>query len=341
MHVSTPKIVGFVMVFLAFMATSLQAETGVPKKGDDFVAKVNTSGISQKDFDRTYNAAQQQFANIGNAPGQNSTVNLKKEVLDRLIDFELMYQDSMNRNIVVDDALLNENFAAFQKQFGKDEDFAKFLETNNISADEMKEQIKRKMAIQSLQQALQPELLAKSTVQDKEVEDFYNENIDKLKQPEQVKASHILIKVDQAADEAAKADARKKMDDILKKIQAGDDFAELARANSQCPSNANGGDLGFFGRGQMVKPFEDAAFGLNPGEVSDIVETQFGFHVIKMEEKKAAATPPFKEMQENIEKYLTQLNLEKAQQNYLQELRDKAKITTLIDLDEQSPSQTN
>ena len=108
----------------------------------------------------------------------------------------------------------------------------------------------------------------------------------RIKKPEQVKASHILVKVDAGADEAKKAEARKKIQEIQQKVKAGGDFEALATENSDCPSKAKGGDLGFFERGQMVKPFEEAAFALKPGEVSGIVETQFGYHIIKVQEKK-------------------------------------------------------
>jgi peptidyl-prolyl cis-trans isomerase C len=104
--------------------------------------------------------------------------------------------------------------------------------------------------------------------------------------PEQVHARHILVKVDPKADATQKAAARKKIEDIQKQLKNGEDFSELAKKASDCPSNAKGGDVGYFGRGQMVKPFEDAAFSLKPGEVSGIVETEFGLHLIKVMDKK-------------------------------------------------------
>ncbi len=98
----------------------------------------------------------------------------------------------------------------------------------------------------------------------------------------QVKASHILIKVDAKTDEAKKTEARKKIEEVQQKLKDGGDFAALAKEYSEGPSNVKGGDLGYFGRGQMAKPFEDAAFALTPNEVSDVVETRFGYHLIKV-----------------------------------------------------------
>ena len=120
--------------------------------------------------------------------------------------------------------------------------------------------------------------------------------------PEQVRASHILIStkpIDPNADpNQAKAQAKDKAEELLKKVKDGADFAALAKENSDCPSNAQGGDLGLFPRGQMVKPFEDAAFALKVGEISDLVETQFGYHIIKVTEHQDPNQITFREGQD-------------------------------------------
>jgi len=102
--------------------------------------------------------------------------------------------------------------------------------------------------------------------------------------PGSIRASHILISysgADRAASTRSKEEARQLADDVLKKVRAGEDFGELAKAYSDCTTASSGGDLGFFKKGRMVKPFEDASFALKPGQVSDVVETGFGFHIIK------------------------------------------------------------
>ena len=324
------------LIFAAFIAlgsTSLHADAGAEIKDAEFAAKVNGVGISSKDFDRSVDAAEKQFAGIGKQPGMNSPVNVKKEVMNRLIDFELMLQDAKKRGIVVDEARVDSNLDSFKSQFTEENTFSSFLEQNGLTEEEMKEQFRRRETIQELQKVLMSELMAQITLSDEKTKAFYDKNIENFKRPEQVKASHILISVAQDADDAAKKEARGKIEEVQKKVQSGEDFAELARANSSCPSNAQGGDLGFFGKGQMVKPFEDATFALKPGETSDIVETQFGYHLIKMTEKKEAGTVPYEEVQERISQYLSQVELDQAQQDYIKGLRDKAEIATLVKLD--------
>jgi hypothetical protein len=130
-----------------------------------------------------------------------------------------------------------------------------------------------------------------------------------LDTPEQVRARHILVAVDAAADPAAKAAARAKIEAAKKRIEAGEDFAAVAREMSDDPgSKQNGGDLGFFKRGAMVKPFEEAAFSLEPGKLSDVVETPFGYHLIRVEEKKAAAQLPYSEASARVAQELARID---------------------------------
>jgi peptidyl-prolyl cis-trans isomerase C len=163
-----------------------------------------------------------------------------------------------------------------------------------------------------------------------EVKNVYDENPEDFKQKAQVHARHILIKVAADADEAAKAEARKKIEAVEEKAKKGTDFAELAKTHSEGPSNVRGGDLGFFGRGQMVKPFEEAAFGLEPGKISDVVETRFGYHLIKVEERKKERTLSFDEVKPQLMEKLKRGKLEQEMRTYLLALREKAKIETFM-----------
>ena len=131
----------------------------------------------------------------------------------------------------------------------------------------------------------------------------YEEQKSRFEQPKQVKASHILAKFKKGDDAAEKA-AKKKIDEAKAKLDAGDDFGEVAKAFSDDGSAAKGGDLGFFGPGRMVKPFEEAAFALKPNEVSGVVTSQFGYHIIKVFEVKEASTQTLDEAQAELAKSL-------------------------------------
>jgi peptidyl-prolyl cis-trans isomerase C len=139
---------------------------------------------------------------------------------------------------------------------------------------------------------------------DGRVAEYYKGHPEQFQAPERVQASHILVKVEDGAAPEAKAAAKKKIEGIQQKLKAGGDFGALAAENSDCPSKERGGDLGFFTKGQMVPEFEAAAFALKPGEVSGIVETKFGFHIIKCTEHSQAGATPLPEVKDRLRTFL-------------------------------------
>ena len=151
--------------------------------------------------------------------------------------------------------------------------------------------------------AYKPEdFAAMATPSDDAVKAYYDEHLeDRFTEPEEVHARHILIRVPPNADDKAKADARAKAEAILARVKGGADFADVAKKESQDPGSAEkGGDLGFFPRGQMVPQFDAVAFTLEPGQVSDVVESPFGFHVIEVEEKKPGGAKPLDAVRDQI-----------------------------------------
>src|SRR5262249_19918731 len=171
-------------------------------------------------------------------------------------------------------------------------------------------------------------LRAKVVVPAADIERAYNNSIEQYSSPEQVRASHILLKTEGKDDAAVKA----KAEQLLKQVKAGADFADLAKKNSEDEASAkNGGDLDYFGRGRMVAEFDQAAFSMQPGQISDLVKTQYGYHIIKVIDKKAATTRPLADVRQQIQ---DQLSYERAQaqaQDLAQSLEKD--ITKPADLD--------
>jgi len=300
-----------------------------------YVATVNGTGITRKEFDNALREAQKQFSSIGVKQGKGSggkLPDMKEEVLNRLIDLELLYQDSKGRAIVVEDYVLKKDLEEFRHRFKSREEYDKYLKEYNLTEEELLEEFRRRRTIQDLRNILRQDMAAKVKVTDADAKAFYEKNIDKFQHPAQVRASHILVAVDQNADEAEKKKARKKIESIEKQLKEGADFADLAGRESQCESRNRGGDLGFFPRGRMVKSFDDAAFKLKPGETSGIVETRYGYHIIRMHEKRPAGPVPFDEVKDKIKRYLSQVQLEQMYVNYLEELLKKAEIVILINV---------
>jgi peptidyl-prolyl cis-trans isomerase D len=138
------------------------------------------------------------------------------------------------------------------------------------------------------------------TIAAEEIESYYRQNLEGFQEPERRQARHILIRTPENASAEDVAGKRQQIENILVQAKKGADFAKLARQHSEDSSAADGGDLGFFDRGQMVQPFEEAAFALSVGEISDVVTTRFGFHIIKMEQIKPSRTKPLEEVHKSI-----------------------------------------
>lgn len=147
----------------------------------------------------------------------------------------------------------------------------------------------------------------RTTISDKQVSDYYEENLDLYKEKKQVRARHILFKLDMGASEAEETKVREKARKVLERAGKGENFETLAKEFSEGPTKDKGGDLGYFSEGQMVKPFEEAAFKLKMGEISDLVRTTFGYHLIKVEDIKEARTKAIEEVSQGIRDTLSGL----------------------------------
>ncbi len=309
------------VVGLACMALPLSAEE--KKTPEAKVAVVNGSVISQDNFNRELNIVQQRLTSMGKTLNDSQLQELKTEVLERLINLELLYQESQSNGIKVEEAAINEQLNALRKKFPNEDEFKKALQKMNFSETYLTSQIRRDLAIK---QFIDTQFAEKVMISDEEAKSYYDSHPDAFNKPEQIKASHILVKVDPQADETQKAAARKKIEEIQQKLKKGEDFATLAKESSQCPSSDKGGDLGYFGRGQMVKPFDDAAFALAPGEVSPIVETKFGYHIITVADKKTETSIAYKDVKEKLQQHLKQNKVQEQVNDYVEGLKKKAKV---------------
>ncbi len=293
----------------------------------DKLAVVNGSVITQADLEREMAGARRQMSSMGQPTLSGPQLSeFKKKALERLIERELLYQESQKKAIKIDEAAVNEKMEALKKRFSSDAEFKNSLSKMKLSETIIRSDFKRGMAIQKF---IDNKFVETIKLSDKEIKTYYDGNPDYFKQPEQVHASHILLKADPKGDASQKTEARKKIEDIQQKLLKGEDFAALAKEFSQCPSSNKGGDMGYFKRGQMVKPFEETAFGLKPGKVSDIVETRFGYHLIKVIDKKPNSVIPYQDVKDRLSQYLKQEKVKKEVSLHVEKLKQKAKIERL------------
>ncbi len=296
----------------------------VPATLPDPVARVNGDPISKAEFERAVRNIEQR---AGGAVPVERRDEIYRSLLDDLISFRLLVQEGKARNVTVTDAELNDRMAEVRKQFQTEDEFKKALAARQTSPEDLKKDMQTDLIVNKM---LEAEIVPKVQVQPAELETYYKENPDRFLKPEEIRASHVLIPLKADMTEAQKKEARATADTVLKKAKAGEDFAALAKQYSKDSSAQAGGDLNFFGKGQMVPAFEAAAFTLKPGDISDVVETPFGFHIIKVTEKRGGSAVPLAEVSDRLKEFLMQQKQQDMAKAFVQTLRGKYKVEVLI-----------
>jgi peptidyl-prolyl cis-trans isomerase C len=293
------------------------------------VASVNGTAISQEQFDRAWAPYKQQIdAQPKGTVSNEQLTQVKTRVLDTLIATELLTQESQKSGVAVNETEVNKAYDEQKAQFKTDAEFQAALKQYNFTEAGFKKQIKQQIGIQ---QFIVKKFAQNTTISDEEVKKYYDDNPDKFKQDAQVKVSHIMIMISSDADQAKKDEAKKKIGEALKRVKAGEDFAVVAKEVSEdTGSKDGGGDLDYLSKGQTPQAFEDAAFALKQGEISDIVETPNGFHIIKVTDKKDAKTITYDESKEEVRSALKSNKINSDINKYLAELKKTAKIETFL-----------
>ena len=323
---NTKKLCQFAAVFVLILVF-LPAMAQEKQSSEKNAALVNGVAISMEQYTKELNIQIDRVSRQGGQVTDDQLAALKNDILDSLIEREVLYQQSQKDGIQITDQTIDDQLAAIKKRFPNETEYKNALSKMNLSEDEVKAQIKRGLSIKEL---IDQQVTSKVVITDEESKAYYDKNPQRFKQPEQIKASHILIKVDAKADEAKKAEARQKIEEVQQKLKDGGDFAALAKEYSEGPSSAKGGDLGYFRRGQMVKPFEEAALALKPNEVSGVVETRFGYHLIKVYDNKPEQTLAYADVKDKIIQRLKQEKIEKEAVQYVDKLKKDAKLEKFI-----------
>lgn len=299
-----------------------------PKDSDLFpdvvVAKGKGIEVKRSQLDDAMVSIKSAFAARGQDLPPDEMHRLEQQVLDRLIQIQILLGKATDGDKAAGKESCAKRFDAIKARAGTEEAFNRQL----ISVGTSQAELKTKMTEESVAQAvLEREL--KINVTDDDIKKFYDDNPSKFEQPEMVRASHILLstrdpETNKDLPDDQKAAKRKKAEDVLKRARAGEDFAKLAREYSEDPGSKDKGGEYQFARGQMVAEFESTAFSLKTNEISDIVTTQFGYHIIKLSEKIPAKKVELAKVSPDVKEYLKQQQMQKRQQD-LQTFLDKLK----------------
>ncbi|MFA5293730.1 MAG: peptidylprolyl isomerase [Phycisphaerae bacterium] len=289
---------------------------------------VNGTKIAEGQITKMLNARMEQLASRipPNMKDQYSQ-QLRKRIVEQLVIEELLAQKERAKNIAVTQADVNEQVnKQMEAQNLTIDEFKSLLKAYGTTYSEFEANMRKKLMFEKLIEGEFAGKIVNPT--DEQIKAYYDENAQQFSAPERIHAKHILITPAESNDpNNAKAAAKAKAEDLLKQLKAGADFNDLAKANSSCPSAKNGGDLGGLQpRGTFVPEFEKAAYALQPGQMSDIVETEFGFHIIKLVEHADANTISLEKAKGQIVQLLTNKQKEGIVISYIQQLKQEADL---------------
>jgi len=296
----------------------------LPAQLPDVIAKVNGEKVERWELETAIKGVE---GRAGSPIPPDRHDEIVRGLIDQLVAFHVLSQEAHARKLDATDTDLQGRMGQFKGSFPDEKAFQQALTAQGMTLDQLQKQTRMGLEVTKV---LDAEVTSKIDVPEAEVDAFYKENTERFKQGETVHASHILIGVPQGADAATKQAARAKAQQVLKQVKAGGDFAALAKANSQDGSAQNGGDLGFFPKGQMEPTFEKTAFSLKPGTTSGIVETPFGFHIIKVLERRPPRTASIEEVAPQIKEFLTSQQRQSKITAFVDQAKAKSRIEILV-----------
>jgi len=312
------------LVCLAALPPLLPADTVV----EEIIARVNNQIITRAEYLRSKDQLKQEAQQQDPANADKIVAEKDKDVLRDLIDQQLLLEKGKDLGITADTEVIK-RLDEMRKEMKLEsmEDLEKAAQSQGISFEDFKQNLKNQIITQ---QVISKEVGSRMSIGKEELQEFYDAHKSQMEQPEQVRLSELLIsteKKDPATAEAQQvAAAQAKADELLAQIRKGAAFDEAAKKNSDGPTAAQGGDLGYFKRGTLAKELEDKTFAMKPGEVSDVIRTKQGFVILKVTEHQQAGVPPLSQIEGRVQDAIYMQKLQPALRAYLQKLREEAYI---------------
>ncbi|MBD3203924.1 hypothetical protein GF327_06500 [Candidatus Woesearchaeota archaeon] len=326
------SMVGILVLFILLGAAGiyLRSDSG------DFLKKINLNHWFTKNQEEQMAAAkvnnrvitiEELNSRFEKIPEQYAGLITKETLLQQLIDEELLLNKAEQENIQISDKKAREAINRTLSQYMMSEDqLLTELDSQGLTLEEFIKIYKREL---KLTQLMNETISKRAKTTDQQIKEFYEENQEQFVVPESVNASHILICHNQSQgcqNNLSKEQAKEKIQEVIEDLEKGEDFSELAMNCSECPSAEKGGNLGYFTRGQMAEEFEKVAFNMSQGEISGVVETLFGFHIIKVHDIKEEETVEFEAVKEQIRQNLLTQKQQEIYQEFVDELRESADI---------------
>jgi peptidyl-prolyl cis-trans isomerase SurA len=316
----------FLLVCFAALPPVLSADAVV----EEIIARVNNQIVTRTEFVRSKDQLKQEAQQQDPANADKIVAERDKDVLRDLIDQQLLLEKGKDLGITAETEVIK-RLDEMRKEMKLEsmEDLEKAAVSQGISFEDFKQNLKNQIITQ---QVISKEVGQRMSISKEELQQFYDDHKSQMEQPEQIRLSELLVSTDKKdktapVDEAAPmAAAQAKADDLLAQIRKGASFDDIAKKNSDGPTAAQGGDLGYFKRGALAKELEDKTFAMKPGDVSDVIRTKQGFVILKVAEHQVAGVPPLSQIEPKVQDAIYMSKLQPALRAYLQKLREEAYI---------------
>jgi peptidyl-prolyl cis-trans isomerase SurA len=324
------KLVPFCLICLVALPSALSADTVI----EEIIARVNTQIVTRAEYLRSKEQLKQEAQQQDPANADKMVAERDKDVLRDLIDQQLLLEKGKDLGITADTEVIK-RLDEMRKEMKLEsmEDLEKAAVGQGISFEDFKQNLKNQIITQ---QVISKEVGSRMNVSKDELQQFYDQHKNQMEQPEQIRLSELLISTEKKDDKKTNgapmdenqqlAAAKAKADDLLAQIRKGAKFEDLAKKNSDGPTAAQGGDLGYFKRATLAKELEDQTFAMKPGDVSEVVRTKQGFVILRVTEHQHAGVPPLAEIEPKVQDAIYMQKLQPALRAYLQKLREDAFI---------------
>jgi peptidyl-prolyl cis-trans isomerase SurA len=314
------------LICLAALPPLLPADTVV----EEIIARINNQIVTRAEYLRSRESLKQEAQQQDPSNAEKIIAERDKDVLRDLIDQQLLLEKGKDLGITADTEVIK-RLDEMRKEMHMDsmEDLEKAAQSQGISYEDFKQNLKNQIITQ---QVISKEVGSRMSVSKDELQQFYDDHKSQMEQPEQIRLSELLVSTEKkdknaTGDEAQlTAAAQAKADDLVAQLRKGASFDDLAKKNSDGPTAAQGGDLGFFKRATLAKELEDKTFAMKPGEVSDAIRTKQGFVILKVTQHQQAGVPPLSQIEGKVQDALYMQKLQPALRAYLQKLREEAYI---------------
>lgn len=324
-----PTILIFIVVLCCASAGVCQEENGVDNRDGGIVAKVNGQPIEESLLTAEYNKELRKYNKFNKQQSRPELLGiLRRQALDRVIE-SMLLNEAVAGHVVADiDKKVGREVEALKAQYQTSNEFFNYLKLQRLNEDTLLSALRSKIQIEGYWES---QGLLHYEPSEEMILAYYEKSKEMFKVGERVHVRHILVQADAKGEQAQKDAARMKAENILKNVRGDSDFAKLAAEQSDClRSKQNGGDLGFIERGFMPEEFDKMAFALEKNKISEVVATQFGYHIVEVLDKKPAGYIPLDTVRDFIKKYLEEKHLNKARAHHVTELREQANVEIFL-----------